>query len=89
MKQYAQRDIKNYLHYYTFPRWSAENKYLILILSLIAMLGGVFGAGLSYSNIPSAIFVWHFGIAVMAVLLVYCVKGKYQEYMDCGWDIYY
>ena len=89
MKQYAQRNLKKYLHYYTFPRWSAENKYLILVCSAIAMAGGIGGAGLTYMKNPSAIFVCHMGIAATSVCLFYFVKGTYQTYMDMGWDIYY
>ncbi len=89
MKQYAQRNLKKYLHYYTFPRWSAENKYLILLCSIIAMAGGITGAGMSHMEIPSAIFVWHIGIASLLVCLTYFIKGTYQTYMDMGWDIYY
>ena len=89
MKQYAQRNLKKYLHYYIFPRWSAENKYLILLFSIIAMAGGAGGAFLTHMEIPSAIFVWHIGIVATLVCLPYFIKGTYQRYMDMGWDIYY
>ena len=89
MKQYAQRDFKKYLHYYTFPRWSAENKYLILMFSTIAMMCGVGGAGMSHMEIPSAIFVWHTGLAATLICLPYYIKGTYQKFMDLGWDTYY
>jgi hypothetical protein len=89
MKQYAQRNLRKYLHYYIFPRWSADNKYLVLLCSIVAMTGGVGGAFLTHIKISSAIFVWHMGIAATSVCLFYFIKGTYQRYMDMGWDIYY
>ena len=82
MKQYAQRDLKKFLHYYTFPRWSAEKKYLILLCSIIAMAGGLCGAFLTHMQIPSATFFWHMGIATTSVCLYCFFKETYQTYMD-------
>ena len=89
MQQYAQRNFKKYLHYYIFPRWAAEKKYLVLVWSIISVAGGVCGAGLSIAKSPLAIYVWHVGILSTFICITYFLKGIYQVYLDRGWDTLY
>ena len=89
MKEYARRDFKKYLHYYTFPKWSARYKFTILVLAVIGCLTGLVGAGLSHMNLPYASYVWHVSIFTIIPCLIYCIKGLYEVYMAYGWDINY
>jgi hypothetical protein len=89
MKEYVQRDFKKYLHYYTFPKWSAANKFTILFLSAVSCVTGLTGAGLSHMNIPHASFVWHIAIFTLLPCLPYYIRGLYDVYMAYGWDINY
>ena len=89
MKEYARRDFKKYLHYYTFPKWAASSKFTILFLSAISCIAGLAGAGLSHMSIPNAPFVWHTAIFTTIPCLIYYTKGLYEVYMAYGWDINY
>ena len=89
MKQYARRDFKKYLHYYTFPKWTASNKFIILFFAVISFITGLAGAGLSHLDMPQAILIWHTAIVTTSICMIYCVKGLYEVYMGYGWDINY
>ena len=89
MKEYARRDIKKYLHYYTFPKWAAGSKFTILFFAAISCIAGLAGAGLSHMNIPHASFVWHTAIFTTIPCLIFYTKGLYEVYMAYGWDINY
>jgi hypothetical protein len=89
MKEYVRRDFKKYLHYYTFPKWAASSKFIILFFAAISCIAGLVGAGLSHMNVPHAPFVWHAAIFTTIPCLTYCIKGLYEVYMAYGWDINY
>ena len=89
MNEYVRRDLKNYLHYYTFPKWAAGNKFTILFLAAISCIAGLAGAGLSHMGVPHAPFVWHTAMFTTIPCLIYYIKGLYEVYMAYGWDINY
>ena len=80
---------KQIAHYYTFPKWSFEHKYLILILSFLSLAGGAGGAYLCHIKNPLAVYTWHFGVIAILICSVYFVKGTYQKYLAYAWDVYY
>lgn len=77
------------LHYYTFPRWSAEYKYRVLFCSIISFIGGVSGPALLHYKNSLGVYVWHTGLVALLICSFFYIKGTYQKYIDRAWDTYY
>ena len=83
------RNIKNLLHYYIFPRWSADYKCIILLCSIISCLGGSGGALLQHYKNPLGVYAWHIGLIAVLACMIFYIKGTYRKYLDYAWDAYY
>jgi hypothetical protein len=82
--------MKNKFHAVIFPVWSVENTRIILVCALISFLGGLGGALLLHFKMKTmGIVTWHVGLFALLVYFSYYLKGVYQKYMDCAWDVYY
>jgi hypothetical protein len=77
-------------HIYIFPLWTLENRSTILVCALISFLGGVGGAALLHYKIKAmGTATWHVGLFALLVYFSYYIRGVYQKYLDCAWDVYY
>lgn len=81
--------LKRWIHYYTFPRWSADFKYLVLLLSCISCLCGAGGAYLVHQKFSWGVYLWHAGAVALLCCSVLFIKGTYRKYLDRAWDVYY
>ncbi len=80
------RSIQNYI----FPLWTLENRSTILSCALISFLGGVGGAVLLHFKIKTmGTAAWHIGLFALLLYFSYYIRGVYQKYIDCAWDVYY
>lgn len=75
---------------YIYPKWSHENRIAVLCCSVIGFVFGVSGAGLLHCKLRTAgIVTWHIGLFAVLVYTAYYIRGMYQKYIDCAWDVYY
>lgn len=81
--------LKQWLHYYTFPRWSAEFKYLVLLCSCISCFCGAGGAFLVHQKNFLGVYMWHAGLVALLFCSFLFIKGTYRKYLDRAWDTYY
>jgi len=76
--------------HYIYPRWSHENRTAVLFCAVIGFIFGICGAGLLHCKMRTAgLVTWHIGLAAVLVYASYYIRGLYQKYMDCAWDVYY
>jgi hypothetical protein len=88
-KGFTVNNMTRQLHYYTFPQWSADYKYSVLLCSIIGFIGGVGGPALVHYKHPLGIYAWHTGLVALLICSFFYIKGTYQKYLDCAWDAYY
>ena len=75
---------------YIYPKWSHENQTAVLFCSIIGFAFAVCGAGLLHCKLRTAgLVTWHIGLFAVLVYAAYYIRGLYQKYMDCAWDVYY
>ena len=61
-----------------------------MFCAVIGVVFGICGAGLLHCKLRTpGLVTWHIGLAAVLVYLTYYIRGLYQKYMDCAWDVYY
>ena len=83
------RPQKKPAHAYVFPEWSNGNKRTIFACSLTGLTGAAAGCWLLHTETYGGLLAWHIGLGSLGVCLYWYLKGKYEQYMDYGWDTYY
>jgi hypothetical protein len=75
---------------YIYPKWSYASKTAVLFCAVIGLLCGAGGAVMLHYKLKTAgIITWHVGMIAVMGNSYYYIRGMYQKYMDCAWDVYY
>jgi hypothetical protein len=56
-------------------------------MGLLCATGGA--VMLHYKLRTAGVITWHVGMIAVLGNLYYYIRGMYQKYMDCAWDVYY